>query len=291
MSKAATADSYSKNMLHQKVFRTIICILFCIIALLPFVLLVMNATRDSESIKAGVSLIPSTHLIENWKNLMIKQNGMQITLQKAIINSATITIPGTFLSVYFSSLTAYGIHVYDFKFKKFAWAFIMAVMMVPSQISIIGFYRFMLDLKLIDTYVPLIIPTIAAPTVVFFMKQYMESNLPLELVEAARIDGSGEFKTFNRIVFPLMKPAIAVQAIFTFVQSWNNYFIPALVLHSDKKKTLPVLIAQLRSADFLKFDMGQVYVMIAFSIFPVIIVYILLSKFIVEGVSAGAVKG
>ena len=122
MSKAATADSYSKNMLHQKVFRTIICILFCIIALLPFVLLVMNATRDSESIKAGVSLIPSTHLIENWKNLMIKQNGMQITLQKAIINSATITIPGTFLSVYFSSLTAYGIHVYDFKFKKFAWA-------------------------------------------------------------------------------------------------------------------------------------------------------------------------
>ena len=135
MSKAATADSYSKNMLHQKVFRTIICILFCIIALLPFVLLVMNATRDSESIKAGVSLIPSTHLIENWKNLMIKQNGMQITLQKAIINSATITIPGTFLSVYFSSLTAYGIHVYDFKFKKFAWAFIMAVMMVPSQIS------------------------------------------------------------------------------------------------------------------------------------------------------------
>ena len=255
MSKAATADSYSKNMLHQKVFRTIICILFCIIALLPFVLLVMNATRDSESIKAGVSLIPSTHLIENWKNLMIKQNGMQITLQKAIINSATITIPGTFLSVYFSSLTAYGIHVYDFKFKKFAWAFIMAVMMVPSQISIIGFYRFMLDLKLIDTYVPLIIPAIAAPTVVFFMKQYMESNLPLELVEAARIDGSGEFKTFNRIVFPLMKPAIAVQAIFTFVQSWNNYFIPALVLHSDKKKTLPVLIAQLRSADFLKLSL------------------------------------
>ena len=291
MSKAATADSYSKNMLHQKVFRTIICILFCIIALLPFVLLVMNATRDSESIKAGVSLIPSTHLIENWKNLMIKQNGMQITLQKAIINSATITIPGTFLSVYFSSLTAYGIHVYDFKFKKFAWAFIMAVMMVPSQISIIGFYRFMLDLKLIDTYVPLIIPTIAAPTVVFFMKQYMESTLPLSLIEAARIDGSGEFRTFNSIVLPLMKPAIAVQAIFGFVSSWNNYFTPALILQSDNKKTLPILIAQLRAADWLKFDMGQVYVMIAFSIFPVIIVYLFLSRYIVQGIALGSVKG
>ena len=216
MSKAATADSYSKNMLHQKVFRTIICILFCIIALLPFVLLVMNATRDSESIKAGVSLIPSTHLIENWKNLMIKQNGMQITLQKAIINSATITIPGTFLSVYFSSLTAYGIHVYDFKFKKFAWAFIMAVMMIPGQITIIGFYRFMLDLKLVDTYIPLIIPTIACPTVVFFMKQYMASSLSLEMIEAARIDGCGGWQLFKNILLPLLRPMVITSLVFSF---------------------------------------------------------------------------
>ena len=123
------------------------------------------------------------------------------------------------------------------------------------------------------------------------MYSYLQSSLPLSLVEAARIDGAGEFYTFNKIVLPIMKPALAVQAIFAFVSSWNNYFIPALVLDTADKKTLPILIAQLRSADFLKFDMGQVYVMIAFSIFPVIIVYILLSRFIVEGVSAGAVKG
>ena len=108
------------------------------------------------------------------------------------------------------------------------------------------------------------------------MKQYMESALKLSLIEAALIDGSGEFRTFNSIVLPLMKPAIAVQAIFSFVSSWNNYFTPALVLHDDKKKTLPILIAQLRGADWLKFDMGQVYVMIAFSIFPVIIIYLIL---------------
>ena len=87
-----------------------------------------------------------------------------------------------------------------------------------------------------------------------------------------------------------MRPAIAVQAIFTFVSSWNNYFIPSLVLSSDNKKTLPILIAQLRAADWLKFDMGQVYAMIAFSIFPVIIVYLILSKNIVGGVTAGGVK-
>ena len=116
-------------------------------------------------------------------------------------------------------------------------------------------------------------------------------RMPMEIVEAARIDGSGEFSTFNRIVLPILKPALAVQAIFTFVNTWNNYFTPALVLSSSGKKTLPILIAQLRSADFLKFDMGQVYMMVAIAILPVIAVYLCLSKFIVRGVALGGVKG
>ena len=281
MSKAATADSYSKNMLHQKVFRTIICILFCIIALLPFVLLVMNATRDSESIKAGVSLIPSTHLIENWKNL--------ITLQKAIINSATITIPGTFLSVYFSSLTAYGIHVYDFKFKKFAWAFIMAVMMVPSQISIIGFYRFMLDLKLIDTYVPLIIPTIAAPTVVFFMKQYMESTLSLEMIEAARIDGCGEIGIFLKVVLPSQKPAIGALGIYMFMSMWNNFMWPLIILSTKSMYNFPVALAMLDGVAWRK-DYGVVMLATVCAVLPIMIIFLIFQKQFVAGVMGGAVK-
>lgn len=195
-----------------------------------------------------------------------------------MFNSIFIATCSAVLCTYFSTMTAYAIHAYNFKGKKFMFTFILAVMMIPTQVTALGFLQLLGKMHLDDTFIPLIVPSIAAPVTFFYVKQYMESNLPLELVEAARIDGSGEFRTFNTIVFPLMKSAIAVQAIFTFVQSWNNYFIPAL-------------IAQLRSADFLKFDMGQVYVMIAFSIFPVIIVYILLSKFIVEGVSAGAVKG
>ena len=288
MSKAK--DSYSKSLLHQRIFRMVICIFFCLIALLPFVLLVMNATRDSESIKAGVSLIPSTHLIENWKNLMIKQNGMQITLQKAILNSATITIPGTFLAVYFSALTAYGIHVYDFKFKKFAWAFIMAVMMVPSQISIIGFYRFMLDLKLIDTYIPLIIPAIAAPAVVFYMRQYMKSSFPLDIVEAARIDGSGEFRTFLTIAIPMCKPAIAVQAIFAFVQNWNNFYTQNMIIISNEKRfTMPIMIQSVLGQDKHP-NLGAQYAAVALSVIPIIVIYLILSRFIVAGVALGGVK-
>ena len=164
-------------------------------------------------------------------------------------------------------------------------------MMIPTQVTALGFLKLVTNLKLTDSFIPLIVPAIASPVTFFYLKQYMDATLPLALTEAARIDGAGEFRIFNTIILPIMKPAIAVQAIFGFVTSWNNYFVPALILQDDKKKTLPILIAQLRSADWLKFDMGQVYMMIAFSILPVIIVYLCLSKFIVQGVALGSVKG
>ena len=283
-------DGYTSSIKRQRIFRTVVCVIFCILALGPFLLLIMNATRSSEAIKSGISLIPSGHLIENWKNLLAKQNGMQITLQKAALNSLTITVPGTFLAVYFSSMTAYGIYVYDFKFKKFAWAFIMAIMMVPSQISIIGFYRFMLDLKLVDTYIPLIIPAIASPAVVFFMKQYMESTLSIEMIEAARIDGSRELHTFNRIIIPIMKPAVATQAIFQFIAQWNNLFTPTIMLTTDSKKTLPMFV-QLLSSNQFRTDYGVVYVGLFVTIIPLVIIYFILSKYIVAGVALGGVKG
>lgn len=208
-----------------------------------------------------------------------------------MINSFIIAGLSAAGCVYVSTLTAYAIHAYDFKGKKFIFTFILMVMMIPSQVTALGFLQLVDKMDLMDSFIPLIIPSFAAPVTFYYMKQYMESNLPLEIIEAARIDGCSEFRTFNSIVIPLMKPAIAVQAIFSFVASWNNYFLPSLILKTDTKKTLPILIAQLRSADFLKFDMGQVYVTIAFSILPVIIVYLLLSKYIVEGVAVGAVKG
>jgi multiple sugar transport system permease protein len=213
-----------------------------------------------------------------------------VPVLNGMLNSVIVAGLSAGLCVYFSCMTAYAIHAYNFKGKKAIFTFILMIMMIPTQVTALGFITFMGKLKLMDSFIPLIIPSIAAPVVFFYMKQYMDSNLPLSLLEAARIDGCGEFRTFNSIVLPLMKPAIAVEAIFTFVSSWNNYFTPALILSTDKKKTLPILIAQLRSADWLKFDMGVVYVTIAFSIFPVIVVYLFLSKYIVGGVTAGGVK-
>lgn len=271
----------------RKTIAYIVLILITFFCLIWFYILFVNATRSHGELTKGFTPIPSTFLIANWTNLL---KGT-LPVVKGMLNSIFVSVCSATLCVYFSTLTAYAIHAYDFKAKKFMSTFILAVMMIPTQVTALGFLQLIGKMKMDDTFTPLIIPAVAAPVTYFYMKQYMESTLPLAIIEAARIDGSGEFRAFNSIVLPMMKPAIAVQAIFTFVSSWNNYFTPALVLHTDTKKTLPILIAQLRSADFLKFDMGQVYVMIAFSIFPVIVVYLLLSKFIVGGVALGGVKG
>ena len=271
----------------RRILAYVVLVLVSFLCLFWFYVLFVNATRSHGELTKGFTPIPSTYLLKNWQGVMAGT----LPIVRGMFNSLFVALCSAALCTYFSTMTAYAIHVYDFKIKKFMFTFIMAVMTIPTQVTALGFLQLVSDMKLEDNFIPLIVPAVAAPVTFFYMKQYMESALPLSLVEAARIDGSGEFRTFNTIVLPLMKPAIAVQAIFTFVSSWNNYFTPALILHNDKMKTLPILIAQLRSADFLKFDMGQVYVTIAFSIFPVIVVYLILSKFIVQGVAMGSVKG
>ena len=263
------------------IFLSFLC-LFC------FYMLIINSTRSNAELQAGFSALPRGHFAENLKNAW---NDASINIPRGMMNSFFIAACSAVLKTYFSALTAYGIHVYDFKLKKAAFLFIMAVMMIPPQVSAVGFIQLMYKLKLTNNYLPLILPGIAAPVVFFYMKQYMESVLPLEIVESARIDGAGEFRIFNQIVLPVLKPAIAVQMIFSFVESWNNYFIPALLLDKAEMKTVPIMIAQLRSADYSKFDMGKVYMFILLAILPVLVVYLFLSKFIIKGVTAGSVKG
>lgn len=267
----------------RRVLAYIVLIFISILCLFWFYVLFVNATRSHAQIQLGFSALPSGEFMNNWVHLMHSSQ----PVWNGLFNSVIVAAFSAILTTYFSCMTAYAIHVYNFKLKNVMFTFILMIMMIPTQVTALGFYRLMMDWNLMDSFIPLIVPAIAAPVVFFYMKQYMDSSLPLEIVEASRIDGAGEFKTFNMMILPIMKPAIAVQAIFAFVQSWNNYFIPSLLLTENKKKTLPILIAQLRSADFLKKDMGQVYMMIAFSIFPVIVVYLLLSKHIVQGVALG----
>ncbi|NCB33812.1 MAG: carbohydrate ABC transporter permease [Erysipelotrichia bacterium] len=277
-----------RNLTIRRVICYIVLTVLAILCLFFFYILIINSTRSNSEISKGFSWLPGSSFFINLQNLLGDKN---LPVLSGIWNSLFIASCAAALTVYVSALTAYGIYMYDFKLKKVAYTFIMMIMMIPSQVMTLGFLNLLNKMNLMDSMIPLIIPSMAAPVVFYFMMSYMQSNLSKSIVEAARIDGCGEFKTFNTIVLPIMKPALAVQAIFAFVASWNNYFVPSLVLKTDSKKTLPILIAQLRSADFLKFDMGKVYMMIVIAIVPVAIVYLCLSKFIIKGVTAGSVKG
>jgi multiple sugar transport system permease protein len=265
-----------------------ICLFIITVAsLFPFFVLLVNSTRSHAQIQKGFSVLFGTFLFENLGKLLSNPN---IPVVKALFNSVFVSCMSALLCTYFSAMTAYGIYMYRFKGRTTAFKVILAIMMIPTQVSSLGFIQLLIRIGLIDTLAALYIPAIASPVVFFYMYQAMTASLSYSIVEAARIDGCPEFLTFNKIVIPLMKPAIAVQAIFAFVGSWNNYFIPALVINSKAKKTIPILIAQLRSADYQKFDMGQVYIFICLAIIPLVIVYLLLSRNIIRGVSVGAVK-
>ena len=271
----------------RTVIAYIVLIILTFLCLFFFYILVVNATRNHTQIQKGFSFLPGKSFIPNLQHVL---NDANIPVLSGIKNSLIVSSLSAVLATYFSALTAYGLYAYNFKLKKPAFIFIMLILVMPTQVSAMGFINVITKMGMINTLYPLILPSVAAPAVFYFMYSYMQSSLPLELIEAARIDGCNEFKTFNRIVLPIMKPAIAVQAIFAFVQNWNNYFIPALVLQENSKRTLPILIAMLRSADFLKFDMGKVYMLITIAIVPIIIVYIALSRYIVAGVALGGVK-
>lgn len=278
----------SKKAKHgQTILAYVVLILLSFLCLFFFYILIVNATRSHADLQKGFSAIPGTYFLENLKNVA---NDGSFPMFKGILNSLIVSTCSAALCTYFSSLTAYGLYAYDFKAKKVAFTFIMAILVMPTQVTAMGFLRLITNMGMYDSLLPLIIPSIASPAVFYFMYSYLQSSLPLSLVEAARIDGSGEFRTFNRIVLPIMKPAIAVQAIFTFVSSWNNYFVPALVIQSKDKMTVPILIATLRGADYMNFDMGKIYMMITVAIVPIIIVYLLLSKYIIAGVTLGGVK-
>ena len=276
------------QLLVARFFAYAILIFLSVLCLFSFYMLIINATRSNAQLQAGFTLLPNNNFLANLKNAWTDAS---INIPRGMLNSFLVAACNAVLTTYFSALTAYGIHAYNFRLKKAAFFFIMAVMMIPPQVSAVGFIQLMYKFKLTNNYLPLILPSIAAPVVFFYMKQYLESVLPMEMVEAARMDGSNEFYTFNHIVLPIMKPALAVQMIFSFVSSWNNYFIPALLLDKAEMKTVPIMIAQLRSADYSKFDMGKVYMFILLAILPVLIVYIILSKSIIKGVTAGSVKG
>jgi len=275
-------------LITQRVVVYAIIILLCILCLFPFYVLLVNCSRQNSEIQQGFSWFFGSSFGFNWNNLFTDTT---LPMAKAFFNSLLIAFATAILCVYFSAMTAYAIHQYNFKLKKFLFCVILLTMMIPTQVSTVGLVQECRSLHLLDTFWPLILPSIASPVVVFFMKQYLDSILPNEIVEAARVDGAGELRTFHEVVLPILKPAIAVQFIFSFVGSWNNYFVPAMIIQSKANYTLPLVIASLEVSSPQAMDIGKVYMVLTVAIVPLLIIYLIFSKFIIKGVTMGSVKG
>ncbi|MDD3213657.1 MAG: carbohydrate ABC transporter permease [Eubacteriales bacterium] len=264
----------------------VVSIFLTLLSLLPFWIMIVNATRSTYQIQQhAISLIPSGFFSSNWNVL----NGKTFNPFTGFINSLIVSTGSTVCAIYFSTLTAYALVAYNWKLRQPFFTMIMAVMMIPTQVISIGFYQFMYRIHMTNNFLALILPCIAAPMTVFFMRQYMLPSLNLDIVASARIDGAGEFRTFNSIVLPIMKPAMATQAIFTYVTSWNNLFLPMILLTRKEKYTMPIMVSLLKG-DIYKTEYGAVYLALALSVFPLLVVYFILSKYIIAGVALGSVK-
>ena len=262
-----------------------LCIALSVLSILPFWLMMVNATRNSTQIQSGVSLLPSTFLSHNIS--VLKTKDFQVLT--GFKNSAIIAFGSTLMSVYFSALTAYGFVVYKFKGNKFLWSVVMAIIMIPGQVTSTGFFMFMYKLGWQNSFLPLIIPSIAAASTVFFFKQYLEANFQISLVEAARIDGAGEFFTYNTIIMPIMVPAMATMGIMAMIGSWNNYLTPLMLLSKKELATLPMMVKELRG-DIYRTEYGSIYLGLTMTALPLMIVYFCFSKYIIAGVAVGGVK-
>ncbi|MCX7655354.1 MAG: carbohydrate ABC transporter permease [Treponemataceae bacterium] len=260
-------------------------LIITLLVVIPIYLMLINATRSNAQINEGISFIPGNNTINNWRNLT--NRGFQIS--QGFGNSLFLAVTTSILTIYFSALTAYALHVYNFKGKAFIWGLILLVMMLPASLPFIGFYQFVARLKLLNSYIPLVLPAIAAPAVVFFIRQYLASVLSFELIDAARIDGAGEFYIFNMVILPVIKPALATQAIFSFIGSWNNFMTPFVLLSNPKKYTLPMLVQMLRG-DIYRTEYGSIYLGITVSLVPIIIFYAFMSQYIIAGITMGSLK-
>ena len=273
---------YKTKFFHALTYALLLCL--AAICIIPFYNMIINCTHDNAALATSFQMLPGKSLWTNYHHLAANVN-----IWRGMFNSMFISCASTLITVYIGALTAYGFAKYKFRYNKQLFWMVLATMMLPGQLGIIGYFQLMNNIHMLDTYAALLVTCFAPPAMVFWNRQYIDSYVPDELIESARIDGCGELKIFNRIILPIIMPGVATQAIFTFVESWNAFVKPSILLFSQNKFTLPILVQQMQGV--YKADYGTVYIGVTLSVVPILIIFSLCSKKILEGATAGAVKG
>ncbi|ETI67521.1 carbohydrate ABC transporter permease [Neobacillus vireti] len=259
-------------------------ILVAFTCLLPFYSMMVTSSHANSDIARKLLLVPGREFVENYKRLIDT-----VPIWRGFANTIFITVSSTVLSLYFSALAGYGFSKYNYKGKNILFMAVLGTMMIPGQLGIIGFFKLMDTFNMLNTYWPIILPSISNAFGIFFMKQMCDSSIPTEILESGRIDGCGELKIFHRLVLPLLMPSLATLGIFSFIGKWNDFLTPMIILFDNELQPLPVMIAMVKSQ--FSTDFGAMYVGIVISVIPILIFFSIVSKKIISGVTAGALKG
>jgi multiple sugar transport system permease protein len=284
LGNSKTINEKNSKKLLGKFAVYVFLIIVALTCLLPFYSMMITSTHANSDIARKLLLLPGTEFLNNYNRLLDT-----VPIWRGFVNSLFITVTSTILSLYFSALAGYGFSKYNFKGKNILFMAVLGTMMIPGQLGIIGFFKLMDSFNMLNTYWPIILPSISNAFGIFFMKQMCDSSVPTEILESGRIDGCGELKIFHRLVLPLLMPAVATLGIFSFIGKWNDFLTPMIILFDNELQPLPVMIASVKSQ--FSTDFGAMYVGIVISVIPILIFFSIVSKKIISGVTAGALKG
>lgn len=265
------------------VIKQIILILMTLVMFFPLYIVFVMGTYYSEDIFKGLPILPSDYFLTNLKLVISKG------FFSAYLNSITVSVTSVILSVLVSTMIGFALAKYNFKGKKFIFAFVMAIMMIPGQISMIGYMLEMRKMNLINTLLPLIFTWAAHPLGAFLMMQFISDGIPDELLESARLDGCSEPGIFFKIVIPCIKSGFVTLATLVFLWSWNNYVLPLILINKQELFTIPLMVNNLSNA--FRSDYGAIMCALGLSVLPMIVIFSLCSRTFIQGIAAGAVKG
>ena len=253
---------------------------------MPFVWMITSSFKlNAEIYSYPLTLLPRTGTLSNYIRLL---NGSDIPFIRQFGNSVLIAVSQTFLALFVSSLVGFGFAVYDFRFKAPLFVFVLATMMIPSQVTLVPLFLLMHTFGWLDTYQAIVVPGAISALGVFFLRQTMLS-IPHELLDAGRIDGCSEFGLYSRVGLPLSGAGLSVLAVLFFLGSWNNYLWPVIVLRTMEKFTVPLGLATL--IGLYKQEWGMVLAGAFLATLPIFVLFILGRKQFVTGLTSGAVKG
>jgi multiple sugar transport system permease protein len=259
-------------------------LLCAVITLLPYAWMLSSSFKPNvEIFSATVQLIPAQPILENYTEAIARQ-----PVGRAILNSLVVAGVETIAVVLTSIFTAYPFARLRFPGRDVLFLLILGTMMIPSQATMIPSFILVKWLGWVDTYQGLIVPRMMAPLGIFLMRQFLQT-LPRELEEAARIDGCGRLQVLRFVLLPLMGPAVATLAIFTFTASWNEFFWPLIVVQSNEMRTIQLLIAAMKQAEIA--DWGVIMAVVTLSVVPTVAIYVMLQRYFVKGIAMSGIKG